>query len=147
MTSEPETLVRRYGKARVQNAVHQVLSGVNYNYDEFDWDDVRCLLESTASEMLVPQSSYRAPILLCLLGMDSRAHISAVYDCVENRMKDILSDLDYGERSDGDVIWKNNTRQARRALIEEGLMYSSSPREIWELTPKGRHKAELLQSP
>ena len=76
----------------------------------------------------------RAPILLCLLAMGGRAHISRVLECVKKRMKDKLFYHYYEVLPDGRERWDNEARFARTDLVDEGLI--TGPRSIWELTEK-----------
>lgn len=37
-----------------------------------------------------------------------------------------------------EIRWRNTAQWARKTIVQEGLLASDSPKEIWEITRKGR---------
>lgn len=68
-------------------------------------------------------------------------------DCIKTIEKSItleLNSADWSRRNSGEIVWKNNVNWERQAMVNDGIILSSSQgakRGVWELTEKGRNLA------
>lgn len=62
-----------------------------------------------------------------------------VLKLVQNKMKNILNEYDYKPLPSDpkQKRWENTAQWARNSMVNDGLLSSSSPRGIWEITKKG----------
>ena len=85
-----------------------------------------------------PEEAFRIPILESIVELGGSASMSKVLELVEKKMKGKLNAYDYQTLSSGNTIrWKNTAQWCRNTLVQEGLLKSSSPKGIWEITEKG----------
>jgi hypothetical protein len=91
---------------------------------------------------ILPEREYWVPILEILTEAGGAAPASDVIDALGDRMRSMLTQRDYESLSMGEVRWRNRARFARLRMTERGLLGSSSPRGIWELTDLGRKHLE-----
>lgn len=90
------------------------------------------------SGLKAPMESYRLPILQSIYELGGSAPTDEVLKRVEDKMKNMFTDVDYQDNpSGGDTRWRNTAQWERLVLVKDGLLKSSSPRGIWELTEKG----------
>ncbi len=91
------------------------------------------------SGLKTPQSDFRIPILQALVDLGGSAQSNEILDRVEDNMKDRLNNYDYQPlQSDGQTRWRKTANWARNTMVKEGLLSSSSPHGIWEITQEGR---------
>lgn len=91
--------------------------------------------------MKIPQKSYRIPILETLYELGGSASMRDVLNVVEQKMKGLLSDVDYQKVPSGtDVRWRNTAAWERFELVKDGLLKANSPSGVWELTSKGEQE-------
>jgi Mrr N-terminal domain len=87
---------------------------------------------------LLPEGEYWVPILEILAEAGGKKRGSDVIAALGDRLADRLSPRDYEVLTMGEVRWSNRARFARLRMKERGLISSTSPRGIWELTAMGR---------
>jgi restriction system protein len=95
-----------------------------------------------------PDSAYRQPLLESLEEMGGSGKTAPVVDRVGEKMKHILSDVDY-ERLQSpphDIRWRNTVQWARYDLVQRGLLKDNSPRGTWELSDKGYQELGRLRN-
>jgi hypothetical protein len=87
-----------------------------------------------------PQAAYREPLLRALVEMGGRGRTADVIKYVYKLVKDQLVDADHDPVSsrDREPRWSNYVSWERNKLKEEGLLKSTSPRGIWEISEEGR---------
>jgi hypothetical protein len=95
-----------------------------------------------------PVSAYREPLLRALMELGGSAHKNKVFDRVGAIMKDTLTEDDYQEnyehfynhrvRRGERIQWRQNAAWQRHKMVEEGLLKSTSPKGILEITEAGR---------
>ena len=93
-----------------------------------------------------PQEAYRRPILEAVSELGGSAHVAEVLKVVEQKMKPLLSDVDYQMLpSGGSIRWENTANFARYNLVQEGLLasHSESGRGVWRITGQGRQWLEM----
>lgn len=81
---------------------------------------------------------YIIPILETLIELGGEATVKEVLKRVYNKVKDDLSQKDRDKLKSGQIRWENTAQWARKKMVEEGLLSSSSPRGVWEITEKGK---------
>lgn len=87
---------------------------------------------------ILPERSYWLPILRILKETGGSAQGTDVIDALGSRMRNDLTPADYEVLNMGEVRWRNRARFARLRMKERGLLSSTSPRGIWEITDAGR---------
>jgi restriction system protein len=94
-----------------------------------------------------PETAFYQPILNTLVALGGSAKIGDVLTRLEPMMKGVLTPVDYEPlSSDKEMLrWRNTAQWARYSMVKEGLLKSTSPRGIWEITEAGR-KAVLKES-
>ncbi len=107
-------------------------------------DNYLAMFRAASVDARTPREEFRPWILRCLAELGGRAHLSEVMDCIYRKVGDRLTDYDRAEGSSGRLRWKHEVEYERNALRGKGLIASSSPRGIWELTDKGHAAAEGL---
>ncbi len=87
-----------------------------------------------------PEDEFRIPILQSLVEFGGSAPMNSVLDKVEKLMGNKLNDYDLQTLPSDPTIprWRNTAQWARSAMVKEGLLSSTSPRGIWEITDAGR---------
>lgn len=87
-----------------------------------------------------PEAAYYQPILKAINELGGSAKVSEVLEKVEQSMKKELRQVDYEPFRSGleTPRWRNAAQWARYTLVTEGLLASTSPRGIWEITEAGR---------
>ena len=95
-----------------------------------------------------PEKEYREPILKALLELGGSGSIQETLNLVESMMKPVLKDVDYQPLSSNSNMlrWYNAAQWARQRLVDQGYLKKKSKRGTWELTTKGRRRAEKLTS-
>jgi len=112
------------------------------------------LRSNTTVEMLAPiatpakgngrvngtqEIAFRLPILQVLVDLGGKARRAQILDKVGAMMRGTLRPIDYELlRSGADVRWRNTASFQRKHMIDAGLLSSSSPNGIWEITDAGR---------
>lgn len=87
---------------------------------------------------ILPEREYWKPILDIIAERGGSAPAGDVIEALGERLKDSFTPLDL-ERLDTDVVrWRNRARFARLRMTQQGLLSSTSPRGIWEITDEGR---------
>lgn len=85
-----------------------------------------------------PQQAYRRPILEAIYELGGKGTIDRILEKVEEKMKDILGEVDYeGTPKMGYTRWVNTTHWEHSQLVKEGVLKADSPRGIWKLSEKG----------
>lgn len=86
-----------------------------------------------------PEEKFIMPILESILELGGSAQMKDVLKLVQNKMKNILNEYDYKPLSSDpkQKRWENTAQWARNSMVNDGLLSSSSPRGIWEITKKG----------
>jgi hypothetical protein len=92
-----------------------------------------------------PESQYYIPILRALAQTGGRGKVADVLDRVGTLMKPVLRDMDLDPLASdpSNPRWRNTARWARNSMVQEGLLKSSSPHGIWEISDKGRTLLEV----
>jgi hypothetical protein len=86
-----------------------------------------------------PEFAFRIPILKALSERDGRGRRAQVLDRVGEIMSGTLKPIDYELLESGaDIRWRNTASFQRKHMIDAGLLGSSSPNGIWEITEAGR---------
>lgn len=84
------------------------------------------------------QPSYRRPILEAIYELGGSASINDVLKRVEEKMKNLFSEVDYQKLPSGiDIRWRNTAMWERFELVKDGLLKSNSPTGIWEISDMG----------
>lgn len=91
---------------------------------------------------LVPQADYELPILKVLDQKGGQAPSREIIDALEPLLADKLKDIDRSKTSSGEIRWRNRAQFVRLSLIEQGQLAKDSPRGVWEITDKGRERAQ-----
>lgn len=87
---------------------------------------------------LVPLPEYWVPILRFLEEQEGSAHSNDVLEAIGEEMSEVLTDKDRQLLRSGAIRWRNRARFARLRMKERGLLRSTSPRGVWEITEEGR---------
>ncbi|MFN3699044.1 MAG: winged helix-turn-helix domain-containing protein [Dictyoglomus sp.] len=87
--------------------------------------------------LVTPREKYYLPILESLYELGGKGTVKEVLDKVQEKMKDILSEYDYGILQSGSIRWSKNAQWARLDLVHKGLLKRNSPLGIWELSEEG----------
>jgi restriction system protein len=87
-----------------------------------------------------PEAAFRQPILKVLTEKGGSARMNDVLNDVEQLMKSVLKQVDYQPLpSQPDAPrWRNTAQWERDTMVKEGLLKSTSPRGVWEITEAGR---------
>ncbi|MBI4762804.1 MAG: winged helix-turn-helix domain-containing protein [Chloroflexota bacterium] len=87
-----------------------------------------------------PEDEFRVPILQSLVDLGESAFMNDVLDEVEKLMSHKLNAYDRQTLPSDPAIprWRNTAQWARAAMVKEGLLSSTSPRGVWEITDSGR---------
>ena len=87
----------------------------------------------------VPDRAYERPIVEAVYELGGSGPVADVLAIVEQKMKHLLTDVDYEVLSSGrEVRWRSSAKWARNSLVhKQGLLRKDSPRGVWELTDKG----------
>ena len=91
---------------------------------------------------LLPERSYRTPILLELLERGGAGAAKEVIDSVGRRVDSQLTDRDREPLYGGELRWRARVQFTRLRMREDGLIKGDSPRGVWELTPRGEAAAK-----
>lgn len=87
-----------------------------------------------------PEDEFRIPILQSLIELGGSASVNDVLDKVESLMSRKLNAYDRLTLPSDPTIqrWRNTAQWERAAMVKEGLLSSTSPRGIWEITDRGK---------
>ena len=82
---------------------------------------------------------YYRPILEALQALGGSAQVSEILDCVFQKMRGILQEVDYEPLASNPEMprWKKTAQWARYTMVKRGLLRSNSPRGVWEITDSG----------
>ncbi len=91
-----------------------------------------------------PEGEFRIPILQSLVELGGSANLNDVLDKVEQLMSHKLNAYDRQTLPSDPKIqrWRNTAQWARADMVKEGLLSSTSPRGVWEITNNGRRYLE-----
>ena len=109
--------------------------------------DSRSRRTRTRRGVLTPQPAYCRPILQALVELGGSAPKSVVIDKVGELMAAVLTSADRTPLPSGELRWRNRAAWARLVLVRQGLLSSSSPTGMWEITEAGRrwlHSGEAV---
>ncbi len=87
---------------------------------------------------ILPEHEYWEPMLNIIVARGGSAPAGDVIEELGERLKDAFTPLDLEQLDTGAVRWRNRARFARLRMTEQGLLSSTSPRGIWEITDAGR---------
>ncbi len=87
-----------------------------------------------------PESAFYCPILQALSDLGGSAIRREVFLILEQSMRAVLKPIDYQILSSEaqQTRWQNSAQWARNLMVKEGLLRSSSPPGLWEISEKGR---------
>ncbi len=87
-----------------------------------------------------PETDFRLPILQTLVDLGGTAKTAEVLNAVEKKMKKTLNEYDMQPLPSIPSMsrWKQTAQMVRIKMVKEGLLKSSSPRGVWEITAKGK---------
>jgi restriction system protein len=90
--------------------------------------------------MRTPEDAFRQPLLEALVELGGSANIGDILKIVYEKLKDRLNKYDYQRLNSPphEIRWRNTTKWCRNTLVKEGLLSSTSPWGIWEITEAGR---------
>jgi len=91
-----------------------------------------------------PETAYRTPILETLIELGGRASTDDIRDRLLRKLDGVLGDYDLEGLPSNPTCprWWNTAMWCRLYMVREGLLKSSSPRGIWEITNRGRQSLE-----
>lgn len=91
-----------------------------------------------------PEDEFRVPILQSLVDLGGSASMNDVLDKVEKLMSHKLNTYDRQTLPSDPTIqrWRNTAQWAKFTMVKEGLLSSTSPRGVWEITDNGRRFLE-----
>lgn len=91
-----------------------------------------------------PEDEYRIPILESIVELGGKGEMREILERVREKMKDKLNEYDFQSipSNPNEPRWRNTAQWCRLTLVKEGLLSSSSPKGIWEITEKGRKYLE-----
>ncbi len=90
-----------------------------------------------SNQPVTPMSVLREYILQALTEFGGSARSSDVLERMREILKDRLTPRDIETRSDGRaIIWENNVRWERQAMVNEGILRNDSKFGYWELAEK-----------
>jgi hypothetical protein len=93
-----------------------------------------------------PQAAYRTPILKALQQMGGQGAMADVLNAVYESVKEHLTEADRQMLPSGtDIRWRNTAAWERFAMVKQGLLKSTSPHGLWELTDKGAGLAAQIE--
>jgi restriction system protein len=86
------------------------------------------------------EDAFYQPILKVLNGAGGPAKVNDVLAKVEQLMREVLTQVDYEPLPSQPETprWSNTAQWARNTMVKEGLLKSTSPRGVWEITEAGR---------
>ncbi|MBC7255560.1 MAG: winged helix-turn-helix domain-containing protein [Chloroflexi bacterium] len=93
-----------------------------------------------------PEEFFYRPILSVLVEMGGAGSVREVLNRVYEKVHNHLNDIDRARIPTGQIRWSNTAMWARKRMVEMGLLSNSSPRGIWEITPKGREYLARLRA-
>lgn len=133
---------------RVDDVLARVLDAAEPNHRIQGEREVRNGTQSMTREVRrrsgsshLPQGEYRPVILRVLKALGGRGRTDEVCDRVFEDLRPRLLPGDFVETSGGEVFYRNCTRWERDAMVKAGLLTTSSPRGVWELSELGRKEA------
>lgn len=85
-----------------------------------------------------PQEAFRIEILRILDQSGGTLKSKKVLNSIGQKMKPLLTKIDYERLNTGQVRWQNTARWARQQLVDEGFLSAESSRGVWEITDEGR---------
>jgi exonuclease VII small subunit len=86
---------------------------------------------------------FHIPILQVLVKNGGRTTYSELIDELTRDLADTLNKFDWEFLPDGHTIrWKNNVGWAKKPLKDAGLISTTAPDGIWEITDAGRRMVE-----
>ncbi len=96
------------------------------------------------SGLRTPEGEFRIPILQSLVELGGSANVNDVLDKVKQLMSHKLHAYDRQPLPSDPKIqrWRNTAQWARADMVKEGLLSSTSPRGVWEITNNGRRYLE-----
>ncbi|MDD2211718.1 MAG: winged helix-turn-helix domain-containing protein [Clostridia bacterium] len=86
--------------------------------------------------MRTPEDAFRQPLLEALVELGGSANIGDILKIVYEKLKNRLNKYDYQRLNSPphETRWRNTTKWCRNTLVKEGLLSSTSPWGIWEIT-------------
>ena len=102
-------------------------------------DSARRNLGRLSKGLKTTEQEYVEPILRVLIEMGGHGKCADVVKRVGQAMQPVLRDVDRKLLpSDGTPRWQKTVNWARFRMVKDGLLKSSSPHGIWEITEEGR---------
>lgn len=93
-----------------------------------------------------PEDAFKIPILESLIELGGKAEIKTILNRVYQKMKHILNEYDRQPLPSGTGIrWQNTAQWARNSMVNEGLLSSTSPKGIWEITERGKEYFKKIE--
>ncbi len=86
------------------------------------------------------EEKFIIPILEAIIELGGSAKMKDVLNLVHDKMENILNKYDYESLPSNPrkKRWENTAQWARNTMVIAGLLSSTSPRGIWEITEKGK---------
>ena len=142
---------------RVDNDVYEELKKMAIPFEDTPNSVLRRLLALDSKKSTRPMNprkpamrgsgtrkeEYEIPILESVQEFGGSARSRQVLEKVFTKMQAKLKQHDHDDTSDGESIWRNTARWAKKDLVEKGLLQKDSAHGQWEITEKGR---DLLRS-
>lgn len=89
----------------------------------------------TNRQPITRQEEYRPHIMAALKANGGHAHCHVVFEWIEKQFKDKFLPGDLAHRRCGELVWLNNVRWQRQAMVNEGIIKrkSSHGHGVWQL--------------
>jgi lysyl-tRNA synthetase class I len=85
------------------------------------------------------RKDYYRPILEALIEFGGGARLSNLLEKLEQTMKGILREADYGPTPNGlEIYWRYAVRRVHQDMLKQGLLKWGSPHGRWEISEFGR---------
>ena len=128
-------------RQEVDGAIKYILQQVKIGHGEGQNDSPnnRRHLDRLPRGQKTPEADYVEAILQALVEMGGSGETAEVVKRVGQIMEPLLRDVDLDLLArNGEPRWQKSTNWARFNMVEEGLLKSTSPRGIWEISEEGR---------
>lgn len=88
-----------------------------------------------------PEQAFYRPILETLVSLGGSGKKSEVLDRVGQALQGVLTAVDCSPIRGGDPrtpLWRITAEAAKRPLVRENFIKNDSPKDVWEITDRGR---------